>query len=124
MSSAFQQQLLEDVNNAFFNTDEFADWHKLDGKRMRCVIDEDTFGKRTSSMETLSRLAMADSIEAPIYSKTFSIYVPVREFNAALGGPYAVNAEMLVDDTSNVKIVTFDREGDVYHIIGKEVRLL
>jgi len=122
--SAFRDQLLEDVANTFFNTDEFAEWHRLDGKRLKCIIDEDTFGRRNSAMETLSRIAMVDSIEAPIYSKTLSIYVPVHKFDRALGGPYASGAEMLVDDTRNMKIVTFEQEGDVYHIICKEVRLL
>jgi hypothetical protein len=119
--SAFKNQLLRDVENTFLNQDEFADMHKLAGKEMMCVIDEDTFGKRTSAMETLSRLAMANSIEAPIYSKTLSIYVSVRAFDNALGGQYANGAELLIDDKRNVEIVSFEREGDMYHIIAKEV---
>ena len=118
--SAFQDQLLKDVGNTFFNVDEFAEWHTLDGKRMRCVIDDDTFGKRDNAMETLSRLAMTDAIEAPIYKKTFSIYVPVADF----GEPYAVGAELLVDDVHMTTVLAFEKEGDVYHIICKEVRML
>jgi len=35
-----------DINNVFFNADEFADWHDIDGKRLLCVVDDQVIRER------------------------------------------------------------------------------
>lgn len=35
-----------DIKNVFFNPDEFADWHDIDGKRLLCVIDDQIIRER------------------------------------------------------------------------------
>jgi hypothetical protein len=41
MDSPFQQQMSADLDEAFFDTDIFAEMHNIDGQDYACIIDTD-----------------------------------------------------------------------------------
>jgi len=41
----FKDQIAADMA-VFFNADEFADWHDIDGKRLLCVVDDQVIRER------------------------------------------------------------------------------
>lgn len=43
---SFKEILAEDVNSVFLNLEEFADYHDIDGRQVRVVVDSDTLLKR------------------------------------------------------------------------------
>lgn len=75
----FKQQLARDIDSVFMNTDEFAEYHRIDGKRLRCVIED------------------GDSIPNPnatgTHTRTMMIYVKAR----LLPGRLAPDAAVTVD---------------------------
>lgn len=49
--SEFKDMIAEDIDEVFFNEDEFAEEHSLDGKRMTLIIDENALIQRRSGGE-------------------------------------------------------------------------
>lgn len=47
----FKDYIKNDLNT-FINYDEFADIHDIDGKKIKCIFDEDIFKERNISSET------------------------------------------------------------------------
>ena len=47
----FKDQLKKDMNNVFFNINEFAEIHKVNGKDVRIVIDDDLFKEKYNTIE-------------------------------------------------------------------------
>jgi len=44
--SSFKEQLARDVKQVFINTNEFADYHILDGIELDCVVNSNSIGNR------------------------------------------------------------------------------
>ena len=38
---SFKDQIAKDLDNVFFNSEEFAEFHRIEGKRVAVVIDDD-----------------------------------------------------------------------------------
>ena len=47
----FKKRLAQDIDTVFFNTNEFADWHDINGERLACVIDHDVTLEGEASLE-------------------------------------------------------------------------
>lgn len=47
--SGFKDMVERDIYGVFLELDEFADWHTVAGKRIRCVFDDDLLEQRASS---------------------------------------------------------------------------
>ena len=43
----FKGQAADDINNVFFNTDEFAEYAEVDGKTVPIIIDNDALNGKT-----------------------------------------------------------------------------
>ena len=119
--SRFKQQLEKDIDNTFMNLDEFADWHNItiDGDSMDiiAIVAEDSLETRDQAMETLSRVAMFNGIELPIYNDCVSIIVKARDFGPRL----RIGAEILLDRERKLEIRQFTDAVGLYIIVGKEV---
>lgn len=97
MNSEFKAILQTDVNNTFFNTDEFCEYHTIDGKKMRVHIDDLELAKRDPS-----GAKDTDSI----YKSDILILVPAEDFGARpkvdrellLDGKYTYNIEKVVEE--------------------------
>lgn len=73
MNSAFKATMQQDLENTFFNNDEFSDIHTIDGKPMRVIFDKSELLKRDPS-------GAKDSDN--LYADTMLILVPVEDFGA------------------------------------------
>jgi len=43
----FKDTALNDINNIFFNADEFAESHTIDGQVVNCIVDNDRLMERS-----------------------------------------------------------------------------
>lgn len=77
--SAFKDAVAADVNGVFLNADEFADWHDLDGERVKCLIDTDVTGEAKPELEGVFinalkiYVASCDLVRRPIEGEHFSV---------------------------------------------------
>lgn len=101
MSSEFKAILRNDINNTFFNVDEFCEDHTIDGKSMRVHIDDLELAKRDPSG--------AKDTDG-LYKKEILILVPVEDYGARprKGRP------LLLDGKDNYTIENVDEESGVY----------
>ncbi|WP_044736650.1 hypothetical protein [Geobacillus kaustophilus] len=60
--------------SAFFNIDEFADYHDIDGQQVLAIIDSDQFGERPKVPVELYRITDG------IYQTTLTIYVKLTDY--------------------------------------------
>ena len=77
----------EDINSVFFDTDEFAEMHRVNGKEMPCVID---------GYEMIERAAKYKSeYDDGLYAKRILMYVRAVDFGAlpAIGRRVMVDAK-------------------------------
>ena len=42
---SFKEQILKDLDNVFLNVDEFAEYHRIEGKEIPVVVDSDQLDK-------------------------------------------------------------------------------
>lgn len=47
----FRDDVAKDIYDVFLNLDHFADYHRVAGKRIKCVVDDDALRKRQSGQE-------------------------------------------------------------------------
>ena len=113
----FKEQVQQDIIQTFFNEDEFAAWHDIDGENMLAILMEDDLEQRDRCMETMSRLALFNTIELPIYKNAVAIFVPAFLFGKRLG----VGSEILLDRERRLEIKEFINESGVYIIFASEV---
>lgn len=43
----FKDTVLNDINDVFFNSDEFAESHNIDGRVVSCIVDNDRLMERS-----------------------------------------------------------------------------
>lgn len=67
----FKDIIRADIDNVFMNTDEFAGFHTVNGKRMPVTVDNN---------ELIERAKKAKSNMDGIYTKTTLIYVKAKDF--------------------------------------------
>ena len=51
----FKKRLAQDIDTVFFNTNEFADWHDINGDRICCHIDLDLTDQSENQFEGVYR---------------------------------------------------------------------
>lgn len=80
--SAFKDAVAADVKGVFLNSDEFSDFHELNGRQILCQIDKNIIGEiedtQTHPLEgvfvnTLTIYADANDIEKPVEGQLFSV---------------------------------------------------
>lgn len=103
MDSEFKSMLQKDIGNTFFNTDEFCDYHTIDGKKMRVLSDDLELAKRDPSG--------AKDTDG-IYKREILILVPVEDF----GARPKVDRELLLDGEYNYNVEKVVEENGIYLI--------
>lgn len=58
----FKEQLLDDLDSVFFNTDEFAETHTINGEKVDIVVDNDKLADLYISKETHTEELFTDAI--------------------------------------------------------------
>lgn len=101
MNDGFKSVIQNDINQTFFNTDEFCDFHTIDGKKMRVHIDNLELSKRDPSGTKNSD---------GLYTDTLMIFVPVKEY----GARPKVKKRLVLDGKKNYSIEKVDEEDGMY----------
>ena len=47
----FKDEMLNDLDNVFLNLDDFAEMHLVEGKKIQCVLDDESLKTRQGSAE-------------------------------------------------------------------------
>lgn len=102
VKKSFKEVMKDDVSHTFMNLDEFADLHKVDGKDIPVIIDENEIIEREKKMK---------SNMDGIYVKQKLIYVKADDFGALP----AINRQIVLDGKSYIVIDAVDEAG-VYSI--------
>ena len=101
MNNEFKSVIQNDINQTFFNTDEFCDYHTINGKEMRVHIDNLELSKRDPS-------GTKDS--DGMYTDSMMIFVPAKEF----GAKPKIKVRIVLDEKKSYSIVKVDEEDGVY----------
>lgn len=94
--------LRDDLENVFFDLDEFSEIHTVNGVQMNIIIDGNELGERISTSGKHFDGA---------YSNTILIYVKAEEY----GARPKVGSRIVLDD-SNYKVTDVVDEDGVYSI--------
>lgn len=109
----FKDCAAADIDVVFFNTDEFADEHTVNGKTLLVVWDDNTLADRGAHWEGGAK----QSFDQGLYKADARLYVKVKE----LGGKPKVNSPMLVDGKKYI-VSNVDEESGVYAVELVRVR--
>lgn len=99
---SFKDILRADIDTVFMNTDEFAGFHTVNGKKMAVTIDNN---------ELIERAKKAKSNMDGIYVKTTLIYVKAKDF-----GPLPAVSSLLNLDGKIFKVMDAMNEDGLYSI--------
>lgn len=102
-SMTFKEILQRDINEIFFNLDEFSGTHTVDGKEITAMIDD---------MEHIEREKKMKSNMDGIHTRQVLLYVKASEF----GGVLPAIGRILTLDARKYLVVDAVDEGGVYTI--------
>ena len=109
----FKDCAAADIDDVFFNTDEFADEHTINGKKLLAVLDENTLMDRSAHWEGGAK----QSFDQGLYKADAKLFVKCRE----LGGRPKVSSPMIVDGKKYL-VGNVDEEAGVYSVELVRVR--
>ncbi|MFC0297120.1 MULTISPECIES: hypothetical protein [Geobacillus] len=97
--------------STFFNVDEFAEYHDIDGRQVLAIVDQDQFGERPRDPVDLYRITDG------IYQATIVVYVKASDYEKPVigqqiyidGDDYYVTA--VAEDAGVLKITATANEG-------------
>ena len=98
----FKNDVKNDIGSVFFNSDEFAEPHTVNGGKMLISIDEAELSRRTNK---------GSSYEEGIHKKELLFYVAA----AAFGKLPKINSQLTIDNGSFLVVDTKSESG-VYAI--------
>lgn len=101
-SLTFKEILQRDIDETFFNLEEFSDIHTIDGVQMAAMIDD---------MEHIEREKKMQSNMNGIYARQILLYVKASEF-----GLLPAQGRLLNLDGKRYTVVDAVDEGGVYTI--------
>lgn len=109
----FKDAVAADIDSVFFNTDEFAEEHTVNGKKLLAVLDENTLIDRSAHWEGGAK----QSFDQGLYKADARLYVKIAE----LGGRPKVSSPLLLDGKKYL-VGNVDEESGVYAIELVRVR--
>ena len=83
LSFNLKDQIADDIFNVFLNLDDFADWHTVNGSRLKCLIDKNNVHMRAS----------AGRRTEGVREDSFFLYIHAEEFRT----PPEPNSEIDID---------------------------
>lgn len=93
----FKEQFLEDLDEVFFNSEEFAELHMINGQETLIVIDNDALAELYISRDTHTDQIFTDSIMFCVRKKDLDFEPVVDQYLEYDGDSYLI---------TNVKIST------------------
>jgi hypothetical protein len=110
----FKDCVAADIDQIFFNGNEHADMHNIDGKDMLVILEESTLRKHSSHWEAGAK----QNFDTGLYNAHLILFVRVADY----GAKPKVGKELVMDQKRTYKIVTCEDEGGVYRMILERVR--
>ncbi|MDO4495183.1 MAG: hypothetical protein Q4B62_05270 [Clostridiaceae bacterium] len=101
MNDEFKSVIQKDINQTFFNTDEFCDYHTIDGKRMRVLFD---------NLELSKRYPNGTKNSDGLYTDEMIIFVPIEDY----GARPKIKRRLVLDGKRNYSIENVDEEDGMY----------
>ncbi|QPA33428.1 hypothetical protein [Thermaerobacillus caldiproteolyticus] len=101
----FRDQLAADLD-AFFNTDEFAEYHDIDGQQVLAIIGSDEFNERPRHPEYLFRNTDG------IYQSSITIFVKSTDYDKPVVG------QQIYVDGEDYYVVSVSEECGLLKIIA------
>lgn len=104
----FKDKLEKDLKNVFFNQNEFAEYHDIDGQQVLAIIESDQFNERPK--DQLYHLTNG------IYRSSITIYVKSADYDKpVIGQRISVDEEdyyvvSVSEDTGLLKIIATANE--------------
>ena len=109
----FKDAVAADIDTVFFNLFEFAETHKIDGKEMLAIVDENELLDRASHWEAGAK----QSFDSGLYKGDILLYVKKEDY-----GPKPKVAKRLVLDGRNYQVADCTEEAGVYAITITRIR--
>lgn len=98
----FKDIMKRDIETTFFNAEEFAEKHTVDGKELNIIVD---------GYEQLEREKRYQALEDGIHAKQVLFYVAAADF-----GRLPKVGRLMTFDNANYRVTDAIREGGVYSI--------
>jgi hypothetical protein len=117
-----KEMLEHDVEseNVFFNLDDFAEIHSIDGRLMPCVISSFSSQdeRRSSDMNGRKMISIGRSI-TPLYHAVIDLRVRASDY----GDRPTVGRVLLFDDKRKLRVENVEETGGILHIFCGEVKI-
>lgn len=101
-SLSFKEAIQRDIDEVFFNVDEFSDTHTIDGVQIPAMVDD---------MENIEREKKMKSHMDGIYARQILLYVKASAF-----GVLPAQGRLITLDNRRYTVVDATDEGGVYTI--------
>ncbi len=102
----FKETIRADVTNVFLNLSEFADWHLLDGRKVRAVVEDDILEDEV----TVKFHRQQEKQQTRLYNADIVVYVSAAEFGKPKPG-----SVMEFDGKQYIVLSTSEQDG-IYEI--------
>jgi hypothetical protein len=110
----FKDFAASDINTVFFNGNEHADRHNVDGKQALVILEKTDVRDHSAHWENGSK----QNFDTGLYNLHMTLYIKVEDY-----GPKPKQGKLLVlDKTKTYAIRTCDDEGGVYRMTIERVR--
>lgn len=114
----FKDCAAADIDLAFFNMDEHADWHRVDGKEVLVILEESTVQTRRSHWEGGAK----QNLDTGLYMAHTILYIRAADY----GPKPKVGKELVLDAGTDRKrtfqIRSCEEEAGVYRMTMERTR--
>lgn len=110
----FKDCAAADIDLAFFNMDEFAEMHDIDGKDMMVVYEEDGLKEHASHWEYGTK----QSLDTGLYNADAILYIRIKDY----GPKPKVGKRLVMDKKRTYSIEACEEEAGVYRMTLERVR--
>lgn len=112
----FKEYMAEDVDDVFFDLDEFAETHNIDGTDMPAVVEADKLQDHSAHWEAGSK----QNYDEGLYDAHMVLYVKAADY----GDPPKIGKALYLDEDAEMwEIKDFTVEAGVYRMVIGRVRL-
>lgn len=100
----FKEQLLEDLDSVFFNPNEFAETHMINGSEASVIVDNDKLAELFISKDTHTDQLFTDSIMFSVRKKELD-FEPVPGQYIKYDGEGYIITDVKTDDASYIIVL-------------------
>lgn len=100
----FKEQFLDDLDSVFFNSEEFAELHMINGMEVNIVVDNDKLAELYISKKSHTEELFTDAIMFYVRKKDLD-FEPVPGQYLEYDGQWMLISDVKADDTESYTIV-------------------